>query len=122
MDTKTIAYTFASFGIVIGAVELSATKTFGRSTGLAGQETLIRTMGMREVVSGVALFSTDSPAPWLAVRAAGDLYDAGIFATAMSALANRKRGAARVMFWASLAGFALDAGFAWYVRGSAKGK
>ncbi len=122
MDTKTIAHTFAWFGIVIGAVELLATRTFGRSTGLAGRETIIRTMGVREVVSGVALFSTDSPAPWLAVRAAGDLYDAGVFATAMSSLLNRKRGAARVMFWASLAGFALDAGFAWHVRGSVKAK
>lgn len=118
MNTKTIAHTFAWFGIGLGAVELLAPKTFGHLTGLAGREGLIRTMGAREVGTGVALLANYPPAPWMGVRAAGDGLDAGIFATAMSSPANPKRGAARLMFWASVGAFALDAGFAWYIRNS----
>lgn len=121
MTTRTITNTFAWFGIGLGAVELLAPKAFGRLTGLAGRKTLIRTMGVREVGTGIALFSASAPAPWMWVRAAGDALDAGVFATAMSSPVNRKRGAARMMFWASLGAFALDAGFAWYV-GSVKKK
>lgn len=115
MDRKTISIGFGLVGIAIGAFELLVPRSFARLTGIVGQERAVQLMGIREFGSGVALLSPTRPFPWMMVRAAGDLFDAAIFASAMGT-SNPKRNAARMMFVGSLSGFCVDAIFAMRVK------
>ena len=115
MDRKTISIGFGLASIGIAALELLAPRSFARLTGIAGQEKAVEFMGIRELGTGIALLSPMRPSPWMMARAAGDLFDAAIFASAMGA-SNSRRNAARVMFAASLGGFCVDAFFATRVK------
>lgn len=98
-------------GIGLGALELLAPHAFARFTGIGGKEGAVKLMGIREVGTGIALLSLVRPSSWMMARAAGDLFDAAILASAMGA-SNPRRNAARLMFAASVGGFCVDAFFA----------
>ncbi len=70
----------------------------------------MRSMGFREVATGIALLASERPSPWMKARAAGDLFDAAVFASAMGT-SNPRRKAACLMFATSVGAFCLDAFF-----------
>ena len=63
------------FSIALGAAELLATRPLARSLGMHGQEKLIRAYGVREIVKGIGILTSENPTPWLWGRVAGDALD-----------------------------------------------
>lgn len=64
------------FSIGLGLVELMAPARTARVTGQRGRESLVRSYGMREIVTGVGLLTARNPTPWIWARVAGDALDA----------------------------------------------
>src|SRR5437764_8268296 len=67
------------FSLALGAAELIAPGRLGKALGLEGKETLLRAYGGREIGAGIWALS-DTPAPALWARFAGDLVDLGTLA------------------------------------------
>ena len=109
-DKNTISIGFGLAGIGLGTLELMAPRAFANFTGISGREGTVRSMGFREVATGIALLASERPSPWMKARAAGDLFDTAIFASAMGT-SNPRRKAACLMFAASVGAFCLDAFF-----------
>lgn len=62
------------FSIGLGLVEIFAARRLARALGIEGRETLLRAMGVREILSGVTCLSTETTAGvWS--RVAGDAVD-----------------------------------------------
>ena len=76
----TLARQLGWFSIALGAVELLAARQLTRTLGLRGQERLIQAYGVREIVKGVGILTSEDPAPWLWGRVAGDALDLGTLA------------------------------------------
>jgi hypothetical protein len=74
------------FSLALGAVELFGGKSVARWLGMEQHETLIRAYGVREIVKGVGILSSDDPTPWIWGRIAGDALD---LATLSRGLADR---------------------------------
>ena len=74
--TRRAARTLGWFSIGLGLVELMAPVRTARVTGQRGRETLVRSYGMREIVTGVGLLTARNPTPWLWARLGGDALDA----------------------------------------------
>jgi hypothetical protein len=70
------------FSIALGVAELMATRRLTRALGMHGQERLVRAYGVREIVKGVGILTSENPAPWLWGRVAGDALDLGTMAMA----------------------------------------
>lgn len=71
-------------GVAFGLTELLATRRVARALGLERQEGLVRLLGMRELVNGIALLAARRAGPWLWLRVAGDLLDLGVLVWALS--------------------------------------
>lgn len=67
------------FSLGLGLLELVAPGRLGRTLGLEGKENLLRGYGAREIGAGVWALS-DTPAPAIWSRVAGDLLDLGTLA------------------------------------------
>ena len=67
------------FSLALGLTELVAPGKLGKALGLEGKETLLRAYGGREIGAGVWALS-DTPAPAIWARVAGDLVDLGTLA------------------------------------------
>ena len=78
----TLARQLGWFSIALGAVELFAAKRVTRTLGMWGQERLVRAYGVREIVKGVGILTSNDPTPWLWGRVAGDALDLGTLAMA----------------------------------------
>jgi hypothetical protein len=68
------------FSIGLGVAELVAPRHLARFLGMEGRDDLIRTYGVREVVTGVGILSQDDPTPWMWARVGGDALDLGTLA------------------------------------------
>ena len=77
-----MAQSLAWFSIALGAAELLASRRMARMLGMHGQERLIQTYGVREIVKGVGILTAADPTPWLWGRVAGDALDLGTLAMA----------------------------------------
>lgn len=77
--TDRVARGLGWFSLALGAAELIAPGRLGKALGLEGKETLLRAYGGREIGAGVWALS-DTPAPALWARFAGDLVDLGTLA------------------------------------------
>lgn len=62
------------FSIGLGLAELLAPRAVGRWTGVH-HPALLQAYGVRELVCGVGILSSDRPTGWLAARVAGDALD-----------------------------------------------
>jgi hypothetical protein len=71
------------FSIGLGTAELIAPQQLARFLGLEGQDNLIRTYGVREVVTGVGILTQGDPTPWIWARVGGDALDLGTLAMAL---------------------------------------
>ena len=68
------------FSIGLGVAELVAPQHLARLLGMEGRDDLIRTYGVRELVTGVGILSQDDPTPWMWARVGGDALDLGTLA------------------------------------------
>jgi uncharacterized membrane protein len=69
------------FSVGLGLAQLVAPDRMTRLVGAHDgprSRTLMRTLGMRELASGVGILSSSSPGPWLWARVAGDMMDLAI--------------------------------------------
>jgi len=74
-----IARNLGWFSLGLGLAELVAPRLLARTLGLEGRETLLRAYGLREIGAGMWALS-DTPAPAMWSRVAGDLADLGTLA------------------------------------------
>jgi uncharacterized membrane protein len=78
------AYGLGLFGVGLGVMELLTPRRLAKMIGApSGYRTLIRMMGLREIASGVGIFSRRSPATAVWSRVAGDALDLGCLAAAL---------------------------------------
>jgi hypothetical protein len=63
------------FSIALGAIEVFGGRSVARWLGMEQHETLIRAYGVREIVKGVGILTSNDPTPWVWGRVAGDALD-----------------------------------------------
>jgi hypothetical protein len=80
----TLARGLGWFSIALGAVELLAPDTLTRRLGMGGSEGLVQAYGVREIMTGIAILSSDDPTPWLWGRVAGDALDLATLGAAIN--------------------------------------
>ena len=75
------------FSIGLGVSEIVMPRVVSKVCGVDdsdGNTALMRTLGMREVASGVGILTQDRPTTWLWARVAGDLMDLALLGKVMS--------------------------------------
>ena len=80
--TDRVARGLGWFSLGLGLAEIVAPGKLGRALGLEGRETLLRAYGGREIGAGIWALS-DTPAPAIWARFAGDLVDLGTLAAGL---------------------------------------
>jgi uncharacterized membrane protein len=92
-NAKRLARGLGWFSVGLGLTELFAPSLIARISGVSEERTgLIRLYGLREIASGIAIFSQKNPAAGVWSRVAGDAMDlASLGAAATSPDANRGR-------------------------------
>ena len=88
--TDTLARGLGVFSIVLGAMEIFATRALTKALGMKGHETLMRVYGAREIASGIGILTSKDPTPWVWSRVAGDAIDIATLAPYLDE-SNRKR-------------------------------
>lgn len=84
--------------IAIGAAQLLAPRRVARAAGMHDHTLAMRSCGVREIATGMALLNSPRPTTWLWARVAGDLLDAALLARSMRADASS--GATRIALFA----------------------
>ena len=109
LDAATLAQGLGWFSIALGAAAILAPRALGSAAGL-GRETrgMVRSVGVRELATGVGILSQRNPAPWLWARAVGDVVDLSLLLTGMRP-GGPRRGRAAFSFSAVAGLLALDA-------------
>jgi hypothetical protein len=84
--------------MALGAAQLLAPRRVARAAGVPDHTLAMRTCGVREIATGVALLNSERPTTWLWARVAGDVLDAALLARTMRA--DGSSGAARAALFA----------------------
>ena len=71
------------FSIWLGLAELAAPGAVARLVGVPANRALLRTMGLREITSGVGILMQDKPAAWMWSRVGGDVMDLALLGRAL---------------------------------------
>ncbi len=74
------------FSVALGAIELLAPRSLTRAIGLqpsAGTTTVVRSMGVREIASGVGILAHPESKEWVGMRVGGDVADLALLGLAM---------------------------------------
>jgi uncharacterized membrane protein len=109
IDARTLADGLGWFSVGFGTAAILAPRSVGTLSGAShGSRNLTRTVGVRELATGIGILSQRNPAPWLWFRVVGDLMDLAMLATAMRP-GNPGRGRAAVSLSAVAGLLALDA-------------
>jgi hypothetical protein len=66
--------------IAIGAAQLLAPRQVARAAGMRDSTLAMRSCGVREIATGVALLNSERPTTWMWARVAGDALDAALLA------------------------------------------
>jgi uncharacterized membrane protein len=83
------------FSIGLGLAEVAAPRGLANMIGVPERQILLRTLGVREIASGVGILTGRRRVGWLWSRVAGDAMDLALLAAAFAApRANRSRAAA----------------------------
>ncbi|OWW22078.1 SRPBCC family protein [Noviherbaspirillum denitrificans] len=77
-----IARMLGWFSIGIGLAQLLAPRGVSRTIGVQDSPKLMRTLGAREIASGIGILSQRRPANWLWTRVAGDAIDLALLGAA----------------------------------------
>jgi len=91
---ENLAQVLGWFSIGLGASEILAPKQLRKAAGLEdgdGHHVLLRTLGVREIASGVGILSRRRPTEWVWSRVAGDVMDLASLATGLAS-SKAKRG------------------------------
>jgi len=97
------------FSVLLGATAVVAPRAVGSAAGFGSNSRgVVRSIGMRELASGVGILSRKNPASWLWLRTAGDVVDLALLAAGMRP-GNPGRGKAALSFAAVAGVLALDA-------------
>jgi hypothetical protein len=107
MNDDRLARGLGWFSIALGAAEVLAPGALARSLGMDDKEGLIRTYGLREIATGVAILSATDPGPWIWARVGGDALDIATLSQAFDA-DNPKKGNVGVALAAVAGVTALD--------------
>ena len=109
LDARTLADGLGWFSVALGAAALIAPRTLGRLSGAGERRGVARSVGVRELATGIGILTTRNPAPWLWSRVVGDVMDLAVLATNSLRPGNPGRGRAALSF-ATVAGIlAVDA-------------
>lgn len=107
LDARTLAEGLGWFSVALGAAAIVAPKTLGTLSGV-GRRGVARSVGVRELATGIGILTQRNPAPWLWSRVVGDVIDLAVLATGMRP-GSPSRGRAAMSF-ATVAGIlAVDA-------------
>jgi uncharacterized membrane protein len=87
---RTLANALGWFSIGLGLSQLLAPRTVARTAGVADHPALLRTLGMREVITGVGILGQSRPTGWLWARVAGDAMDLALLGIAAASSKNRR--------------------------------
>jgi hypothetical protein len=79
--------------LALGAAELAAPAWLCRQLGIDEHQALVRSMGAREVASGVGILAARNPAPGVWARVGGDALDLALLGAAAGG-SRRRRGVA----------------------------
>jgi hypothetical protein len=82
------------FSLGLGVAQLAAPDAVNRLIGVQPTEAnrdLMRAIGVRELIAGVGILTSDEPSGYLWARVAGDAMDLGLLATALSANSDKGR-------------------------------
>src|SRR5690349_17961012 len=75
------------FSLGLGLTQLIAPRQVAQMIGLPGdddEQTILRLIGLREIVSGVGILAQAEPTPWLWSRVGGDAMDLALLYAAMN--------------------------------------
>ena len=86
---RKLANALGWFSIGLGLSELLAPRALARASGVADHPGLLRTLGMREIASGIGILSQSRPTGWLWARVAGDAMDLALLGIAAASSKNR---------------------------------
>ncbi|MBD0315223.1 MAG: SRPBCC family protein [Nitrospiraceae bacterium] len=81
-DTLAWSTALGWFSIGLGLLELAAPRRLARSIGVDDHRLLVRSLGMREIISGVGILTQRQPAGWMWSRVAGDAMDLALLGAA----------------------------------------
>jgi hypothetical protein len=95
------------FSLALGLTELLRPRRVRDQLGMPTPSGLVRSYGLREIASGVAILASRDPTPWLWARVAGDVLDMATLAPALRRN-NPRRPAAATALMSVLAITALD--------------
>ncbi len=70
------------FSIGLGLAQVLAPRRLSQVTGVQSRPLLMRSLGVREIASGVGILSRKQPSPWLWTRVAGDAVDLALLGMA----------------------------------------
>ncbi|HYG24418.1 MAG TPA: SRPBCC family protein [Verrucomicrobiae bacterium] len=73
----------------LGLASLLAPRRVGKGVGVGEHSTLLRLLGLRELVSGVGILTQARPSPWLWGRVGGDLMDIALLGAALASKDSR---------------------------------
>ena len=91
-DQVPLARALGWFSVGLGLTEMTAPEILARFIGVTSRPSLVRLMGLREIVSGMGILSGRNPTDWLWTRVGGDVIDLALLGAAFkSDSANRNR-------------------------------
>ncbi len=77
--------TLGWFSIGLGLAEVAAPRRLARLIGVEERRLLLRSLGVREIISGVGILTQRQPAGWMWSRVAGDAMDLALLGAAFRA-------------------------------------
>jgi uncharacterized membrane protein len=86
----TLANALGWFSIGLGMSQLLAPRAVSKAVGVADHPLLLRTLGVREIATGVGILGQARPTGWLWARVAGDAMDLALLAIAAASPKNRR--------------------------------
>jgi uncharacterized membrane protein len=92
LRARRLARRLGWLSVALGTVELLAPGVLARAVGTRGSRPariVMRTLGVRELTSGIGILSTRRPT-WLSARVAGDVMDLGLLLTALASPSARR--------------------------------
>ena len=84
-EPQTMARGLGYLSLGLGFSQLLAPRWFSRTIGVAPRDendTIVRLIGLREILAGTGLLTSGNPAPWVWLRVGGDLMDLALLGRA----------------------------------------
>jgi uncharacterized membrane protein len=84
VNTDTLARGLGWFSVGLGLAEILIPRTVSKVIGVEERSGLLRTLGVRELVSGVGILTNQNPTGWLWSRVGGDAVDLALLGGALA--------------------------------------